>query len=84
MLDEIMEGLNHSEVSQAMDLVVRIRDKGIAVIMIEHVMKAIMNICNRVMVLHHGVKIADGTPEEVVADQTVMKVYLGDHTSVVG
>ena len=84
MLDEIMEGLNPSEVSQAMDLVVRIRDKGISVIMIEHVMKAIMNICDRVMVLHHGVKIADGAPTEVVADQTVMKVYLGDHASVVG
>jgi branched-chain amino acid transport system ATP-binding protein len=84
MLDEIMEGLNPSEVSQAMDLVVRIRDNGISVIMIEHVMKAIMNVCDRIMVLHHGVKIADGSPEAVVADETVMKVYLGDHASAVG
>jgi len=84
MLDELMEGLNPSEVSQAMDLVIRIRDKGVAVIMIEHVMKAIMHICGRVMVLHHGVKIADGTPTEIAADQTVMKVYLGEHTRVVG
>ncbi len=84
MLDEIMEGLNPSEVSQAMDLVIRIRDEGVAVIMIEHVMKAIMRICDRVMVLHHGVKIADGTPAEIAADQTVMKVYLGDHARVVG
>jgi branched-chain amino acid transport system ATP-binding protein len=83
MLDEIMEGLNPSEVSQAMDLVSRIRDRGIAVIMIEHVMKAIMHICDRVMVLHHGVKIADGTPAEIAEDQTVMKVYLGDHARVV-
>ncbi len=84
MLDEIMEGLNPSEVSQAMDLVIRIRDSGVAVIMIEHVMKAIMHICERVMVLHHGVKIADGTPAEIAADQNVMKVYLGDHARVVG
>jgi branched-chain amino acid transport system ATP-binding protein len=84
MLDELMEGLNPSEVSQAMDLVIRIRDKGIAVIMIEHVMKAIMRICDRVMVLHHGVKIADGTPAEIAADETVMKVYLGDQARVVG
>jgi branched-chain amino acid transport system ATP-binding protein len=84
MLDEIMEGLNPSEVSQAMDLVVRIRDKGVAVIMIEHVMKAIMHICDRVMVLHHGVKIAEGAPVDIASDPTVMKVYLGDHARVVG
>ena len=67
-----------------MDLVVRIRDKGVAVIMIEHVMKAIMHICDRVMVLHHGVKIAEGAPVDIASDPTVMKVYLGDHARVVG
>lgn len=84
MLDEMMEGLNQSEVSQAMDLVTRIRDeKGVTVIMIEHVMKAIMCMCDRIMVLHHGAKIADGTPQEIVTDETVMKVYLGDHARAV-
>ena len=78
MLDEVMEGLNPAEVSQAMKLVVSIREKGITVIMIEHVMKAIMNVCDRIMVLHHGAKIADGTPYEVTNSKTVMKVYLGD------
>lgn len=84
MLDEMMEGLNQSEVSQSMDLVTRIRnDKGITIIMIEHVMKAIMCMCDRIMVLHHGAKIADGTPHEIVTDETVMKVYLGDHARAV-
>jgi branched-chain amino acid transport system ATP-binding protein len=78
MLDEMMEGLNHTEVAQAMQLVGNIREKGITVIMIEHVMKAIMNVCDRIMVLHHGAKIADGTPHEVANSQTVMRVYLGE------
>ena len=83
MLDEMMEGLNPSEVSRAMDLVTRIRDRGVTVIMIEHVMKAIMSICDRIMVLHHGAKIAEGTPREIVADPIVMQVYLGDHARAV-
>ena len=61
-----------------MELVTRIRDKGITVIMIEHVMKAIMNVCERIMVLHHGVKIAEGTPQEIATSETVIKVYLGE------
>jgi branched-chain amino acid transport system ATP-binding protein len=80
MLDEMMEGLNPTEVSEAMTLVGGIRDKGITVIMIEHVMKAIMNVCDRIMVLHHGAKIADGTPQEIVNSKQVMKVYLGERT----
>ncbi|MBW1998705.1 MAG: ABC transporter ATP-binding protein [Deltaproteobacteria bacterium] len=78
LLDEIMAGLNATEVAQAMDLVTRIRDKGITIIMIEHVMKAIMNLCDRIMVLHHGAKIAEGTPQEIATSRTVIKVYLGE------
>ena len=78
MLDEIMAGLNLTEVAQAMELVNRIREKGITIIMIEHVMKAIMNVCERIMVLHHGEKIAEGTPKEIAASEKVIKVYLGD------
>ncbi|MBW2066262.1 MAG: ABC transporter ATP-binding protein [Deltaproteobacteria bacterium] len=78
LLDEIMAGLNATEVAQAMDLVTRIRDKGITIIMIEHVMKAIMNLCDRIMVLHHGAKIAEGTPQEIATSKTVIKVYLGE------
>jgi branched-chain amino acid transport system ATP-binding protein len=78
LLDEIMAGLNPTEVAQAMELVARIRDKGIDIIMIEHVMKAIMSVCDRIIVLDHGVKIAEGTPQEVATSKTVMKVYLGE------
>ena len=78
LLDEMMAGLNHTEVAEAMDLVAKIRDKGITVFMIEHVMKAIMSVCGRIMVLHHGEKIADGTPQEIAASKTVIEVYLGE------
>jgi branched-chain amino acid transport system ATP-binding protein len=78
LLDEIMAGLNPAEVAQAMELVTRIRDKGITIIMIEHVMKAIMSVCDRIMVLHHGAKIAEGTPQEIATSRTVVEVYLGE------
>jgi branched-chain amino acid transport system ATP-binding protein len=78
MFDEVMAGLNSAEVAQAMELVTRIRDKGTTVFMIEHVMKAIMNVCDRIIVLHHGSKIADGTPEEIATSRTVVEVYLGE------
>ena len=77
LLDEMMAGLNPAEVAQAMELVNRIRDKGITIIMIEHVMKAIMNLCERITVLHHGEKIAEGTPQEIATSKTVIKIYLG-------
>ena len=78
LLDEIMAGLNPTEVAEAMELVIRIRDKGITIIMIEHVMKAIMRLCDRIMVLHHGQKLAEGTPREIAANEKVIRVYLGD------
>ena len=77
LLDELVAGLNPTETAQAMELVTRIRDRGITIFMIEHVMKAIMSICDRIMVLHHGEKIAEGTPEEITNNQTVIEVYLG-------
>ena len=78
LLDELMAGLNPTEVAEAMELVARIRDKGNTVFVIEHVMKAIMGICNRIMVLHHGEKIAEGTPQEIASSKTVIEVYLGE------
>jgi len=78
LLDEMMEGLNPTEVNRAMALVKQIQDKGITVVMIEHVMKAIMNVCGRIMVLHHGAKIAEGTPQEVSTNPKVIEVYFGE------
>jgi branched-chain amino acid transport system ATP-binding protein len=78
LLDELMAGLNPTEVAQAMELVTRIQDKGITIFMIEHVMKAIMSVCSRIMVLHHGKKIAEGTPQEIATSRTVVEIYLGE------
>ena len=78
LLDELMAGLNPTEVTQAMELITKIRDSGITIFMIEHVMKAIMSVCNRIMVLDHGVKIAEGTPEEISSNKKVIEVYLGE------
>lgn len=78
LLDELMAGLNHAEVAQAMELVNRIRGEGVTIFMIEHVMKAIMSVCDRIMVLHHGEKIAEGTPQEIATSRTVVEVYLGE------
>ena len=80
LLDELMAGLTPAEVSEAMELVTRIRDKGITIFMVEHVMKAIMGICGRVMVLDHGEKIAEGTPQEIAANKEVIEIYLGEET----
>jgi branched-chain amino acid transport system ATP-binding protein len=78
MLDELMAGLTHTEVAQAMELVARIRKRGITIIMIEHVMTAIMSVCERIMVLHHGEKIAEGKPKEIATSKEVIEVYLGE------
>jgi len=81
MLDEMMAGLNPTEVGEAMELVTKIRESGITIIMIEHVMQAIMSICDRIIVLHHGAKIAEGTPLEISTSKTVIEVYLGEECS---
>ena len=77
LLDETMAGLNPTEVEEAMELVRKIRDSGVTIVMIEHVMRAIMTICDRIIVLHHGSKIASGTPGEIAASDAVIEVYLG-------
>jgi branched-chain amino acid transport system ATP-binding protein len=78
LLDELVAGLNATETVQVMELVSRIRDRGVTILMIEHVMKAIMSICDRIMVLHHGEKIAEGIPQEIATSKRVIEVYLGE------
>jgi branched-chain amino acid transport system ATP-binding protein len=77
LLDELLAGLNPSEVVTAMDLVRRIRDSGVTIVMVEHLVKALFGVSDRVAVLNAGEKICEGTPEFVAQDARVVDAYLG-------
>ncbi|MEM2351887.1 MAG: ABC transporter ATP-binding protein [Thermoproteota archaeon] len=78
LLDEAIAGLNPKETEEAVELISKIREEGITIFMIEHVMRAIMTISDRIIVLHHGEKIAEGSPREIASDQRVVDAYLGE------
>jgi branched-chain amino acid transport system ATP-binding protein len=78
LFDELMTGLTPTEANDSVELVKKIRDQGISILMIEHVMSIIMGVSDRVIVLDHGEKIADGHPYEVINDQRVIDTYLGE------
>ena len=73
-----MAGLNPSEIDSALDLLRKIRDAGKSMVVVEHVMRAVMGISDRIIVLNYGAKIAEGSPEGVVNSQDVIQAYLGD------
>lgn len=77
LLDEVMAGLTPAEIDGVIDLVKKIRESGTTVLMIEHIMKALMQLSDRVVVLEHGEKIAEGTPEEIANNDRVIESYLG-------
>ena len=76
-LDENMAGLNPAETEAAIELIRQINRSGVTIFLIEHIMQAVVSLCEEVIVLHHGEKIAEGTPEQVMNDPYVMEVYLG-------
>jgi branched-chain amino acid transport system ATP-binding protein len=78
LLDEILAGLTASEVDEAIHLIRDIRNSGITVVIIEHVMRAVMALCDHVLVISYGKKIAEGVPEEVTKNSEVISAYLGD------
>lgn len=78
LLDEVLAGLNPSEITSMIDVVRKIREQGITIIMIEHIMHAIMNVSDRIIVLDYGQQLAEGSPEEIANDPKVIEAYLGD------
>ena len=77
LLDEVNAGLNASEVEQALELIRAIAARGVTILIIEHLMKVVLSLCSRIVVLHHGELIAQGTPQAIVEDPRVIQAYLG-------
>jgi branched-chain amino acid transport system ATP-binding protein len=79
LLDEVMAGLNPAEIDQAVALVGKLSQRGLTIVIVEHVMRAIMAVARHIVVLDHGQKIAEGSPKEIVEDPEVIRAYLGSY-----
>jgi branched-chain amino acid transport system ATP-binding protein len=79
LLDEVMAGLNPSEIDQAVALVGKLSQRGLTIVIVEHVMRAIMAVARHIVVLDHGQKIAEGAPKEIVENPEVVRAYLGSY-----
>ena len=77
MLDEPFGGLNHGEIDELVVLIRQLHDTGLTILLIEHVMRALMTLSERVLIMHHGEKLTEGTPEEIRGNSDVIQVYLG-------
>lgn len=82
LLDEVMAGLRPSEVDEMVEILKTLRDNGITIFVIEHIMRAIMALSDRIVVIQFGKKIAEGTPSEIANDEQVIKAYLGEDYAV--
>jgi len=78
LLDEVLAGLNQSEIDIMIGALRAVRSQGVAIILIEHVMRATMSLSDRLIVLNYGEQIAEGTPSEILNNQQVIEAYLGD------
>jgi branched-chain amino acid transport system ATP-binding protein len=78
LLDEVMNGLNPTELTEMMALIRSLSAAGITILLIEHVMAAVMSLCGRIVVIHHGEKIAEAPPREIARDPRVIEAYLGE------
>jgi branched-chain amino acid transport system ATP-binding protein len=78
LLDEVMGGLRPTEINEMIALVRKIREQGVSLLLVEHVMKVIMSLADRIVVIHHGEKLAEDVPERIVRNQAVIDAYLGE------